>query len=98
MAEEEQNQLNYVVETVLKKRKAREDWSIKKKEILDAKKKRKDGYRSTIKRPEQFVKEYRDKVADVSDFFSLLPFLSRLICLGILLAQNFVVQILIHPM
>jgi Ribosomal L30 N-terminal domain len=98
MAEEEQTQLNYVVETVLKKRKAREDWSIKKKEILDAKKKRNDDYKSTIKRPEQFVKEYRDKVSEASDLFSLLPFLWRLIYVlhVIFLVRDFVGQILLH--
>lgn len=76
MAEEEQNQLNYVVETVLKKRKAKEDWFIKRRERLDAKKKRKEEHRSAIKRPEQFVKEYRDKVAYVSDFLSISLFFS----------------------
>lgn len=68
MAEEEPNQLNYVVETVLKKRKEKEDWAIKRRERLDAKKKRKGEYKSTIKRPEQFIKEYRDKVSNGSGF------------------------------
>lgn len=64
MAEEDQTQLNFVVETVLKKRKHNEDWAIRKKETLIAKKKSKEAFRSTIKRPEQFVKEYRDKEVD----------------------------------
>ncbi|XP_078152688.1 large ribosomal subunit protein uL30z-like [Carex rostrata] len=64
MAGEEPNELNYVVETVLKKRKEKEDWAIKRRERLDAKKKRKGEYKSTIKRPEQFIKEYRDKELD----------------------------------
>ncbi|KAJ1692311.1 hypothetical protein LUZ63_009009 [Rhynchospora breviuscula] len=64
MAEEEQTQLNYVVETVLKKRKQKEDWAIKRRERRDAKRKRKEDFKSAIKRPEQFIKEYRDKELD----------------------------------
>lgn len=46
MAEEEPNQLIFVVETVLKKRKEKEDWPVKRRERLDAKNKMKGEYRS----------------------------------------------------
>lgn len=55
--------LNYVHEAVLKKRKANEEWVLKKRERVDARKRRYiENKKFAIKRPEQFVKEYRDKV------------------------------------
>ncbi|KAJ3676318.1 hypothetical protein LUZ60_003730 [Juncus effusus] len=65
MVEEDQKPLNYVVETVLKKRKTNEEWALKRKEKVDAKKQRREQFKPTIKRPEQFVKEYRDKELDL---------------------------------
>ncbi|MQL71905.1 hypothetical protein Taro_004212 [Colocasia esculenta] len=63
MASEEAQPLTYVPETILKKRKGNEQWALKKKEHLEARKKiKKDRLKNIIKRPEQFVKEYRDKV------------------------------------
>ncbi|XP_074576592.1 large ribosomal subunit protein uL30y-like [Curcuma longa] len=64
MAEEPQP-LNYVHETVLKKRKTSEDWAIKRRELLAEKKRSKqERFKRPIKRPEEFVKEYRDKELD----------------------------------
>ena len=63
MAEEESQPLAYVHETVLKRRKNNEEWAIKRREQLDARKKRKkEDLKLAIRRPEEFVKEYRDKV------------------------------------
>ncbi|XP_020592450.1 60S ribosomal protein L7-2-like [Phalaenopsis equestris] len=57
--------LNYVHENVLRKRKANEEWAIKKRERIDARKRRHiENRKFAIKRPEQFVKEYRDKDLD----------------------------------
>ena len=63
MADEEPKPLAYVQETVLKKRKNNEEWAVKRREKIEAQKKRnKDSAKAAIKRPEQFVQEYRDKV------------------------------------
>lgn len=65
MVDEDAKPLNYVHETVLKKRKANEEWAIKKRERVDARKRRYiENKKFAIKRPEQFVKEYRDKELD----------------------------------
>ncbi|XP_008781851.2 60S ribosomal protein L7-2-like [Phoenix dactylifera] len=65
MAEEEPQPLTYVHETVLKKRKNNEEWAIKRREQLEARKKRnKRDLKFAIKRPEEFVKEYCDKELD----------------------------------
>lgn len=65
MADEEHQPLNYVHETVLKKRKNNDEWALKRRERLDAQKqKTKDKKKAAIKRPEQFVKEFRDKELD----------------------------------
>lgn len=63
MADDEPQPLNYVQETVLKKRKNNEEWVIKKRERLAERKKSKESLKPAIKRPEEFVKEYRDKVS-----------------------------------
>ncbi|XP_074577930.1 large ribosomal subunit protein uL30z-like [Curcuma longa] len=64
MAEEPQP-LNYVHETVLKKRKISEDWAVKRRGLLAEKKRSKqERFKRPIKRPEEFVKEYRDKELD----------------------------------
>jgi len=55
-----------VPESILKKRKRDEDWSAKKLEATEAAKKKAKASRATIfKRAEQYVKEYRDKEADL---------------------------------
>lgn len=64
MADQETKQLPYVEETVLKKRKNNEEWAIKRRERIEAQKqKNKDISKSAIKRPEQFVQEFREKVS-----------------------------------
>jgi len=62
MADEEPKPLNYVSEIVLKKRKSNEDWANRRKEQLEqrVKKSKRDNF--VIKKPEQFIREYRDKV------------------------------------
>ncbi|KAG0501733.1 hypothetical protein HPP92_001805 [Vanilla planifolia] len=65
MADEDAKPLNYVHETVLKKRKNNEQWAINRREQLAARKNRnKQNRQFAIKRPEDFVKEYRDKELD----------------------------------
>lgn len=65
MADGEAQPLAYIDETVLKKRKNNEEWAIKRRErIATQKKENKDRAKSAIKRPEQFVQEYRDKELD----------------------------------
>ncbi|XP_072973295.1 large ribosomal subunit protein uL30y-like [Typha angustifolia] len=66
MEDEETKPLPYVRETVLKKRKTNEDWAVKRRERLGARKNRgKENSKFAIKRPEEFVKEYRDKELDL---------------------------------
>lgn len=66
MADQETKQLPYVEETVLKKRKNNEEWAIKRRERIEAqKKKNKDISKSLTKRPEQFVREFREKELDL---------------------------------
>ncbi|KAD6795212.1 hypothetical protein E3N88_06108 [Mikania micrantha] len=64
MADEEPKPLDYVSEIVLKKRKNNEDWAIRRKEQLEqrVKKSKRDNF--VIKKPEQFVREYRDRESD----------------------------------
>lgn len=67
MAEEEGQQLPYVSEIVLKKRKIRDELAITRRTQLElgkygAKKSKKQSDVSDIKRPEQIIKEFRDKV------------------------------------
>ncbi|KAF0920990.1 hypothetical protein E2562_037905 [Oryza meyeriana var. granulata] len=65
MAEEGTQQLPYVRETVLKKRKVNEDWAIKNRERKAAKRqRRRDDGKGAIKRPEDFVREFRNKELD----------------------------------
>jgi len=65
MADEEPKPLAFVPEVILKKRKNNEDWAIRRKQQLEqrVKKSKKDNF--VIKKPEQFVKEYRDKELDL---------------------------------
>lgn len=54
--------LNYIPEVVLKKRKNNEEWAIKRKLQLQERAKRSKSSSNFIKKPEQFIREYRDKV------------------------------------
>ena len=76
MAEEEGHPLPYVSEIVLKKRKIKDELAITRKTQLElgkygAKKSKKQSDVSDIKRPEQFIKEFRDKVYSTLHLFSL---------------------------
>lgn len=62
MADEEQKPLNYISEIVLKKRKNNEDWANRRKEQLEQRVKKSKSDNFVIKKPEQFVREFRDKV------------------------------------
>lgn len=66
MAEEEgTQQLPFVRETVLKKRKDNEEWATKNRERKAAKRqRRRHDAKGAIKRPEDFVKEFRNKELD----------------------------------
>ncbi|XP_062196380.1 large ribosomal subunit protein uL30y-like [Phragmites australis] len=66
MAEEgTPQQLPFVKETVLKKRKENEAWAVKNRERKAAKRqRRRDEGKGTIKRPEEFVREFRNKELD----------------------------------
>ncbi|KAL4584451.1 hypothetical protein LXL04_009052 [Taraxacum kok-saghyz] len=65
MGDEEPKALNYVSEIVLKKRKSNEDWANRRKEQLEQRVKKSKHDNSFIKKPEQFIREYRDKEADL---------------------------------
>lgn len=68
MADEEPQPLTYVHETVLKKRKNNEEWAVKRRQRLGARKQQKrEDLKLAIKRPEEFVKEYRDKVSHFTE-------------------------------
>lgn len=65
MAEEGTQQLPFVRETVLKKRKDNEEWATKNRERKAAKRqRRRHDAKGAIKRPEDFVKEFRNKELD----------------------------------
>ncbi|KAL8490749.1 hypothetical protein ACS0TY_022660 [Phlomoides rotata] len=57
--------LNYIPEVVLKKRKNNEEWAIKRKLQLQERTKRLKSNSFFIKKPEQFIREYRDKELDL---------------------------------
>lgn len=64
MASEDPQPLTYVPETVLKKRKSNEDWALRKRGHVEARKKStKENFKNLVKRPEDFVKEFRSKVS-----------------------------------
>ncbi|KAI3785980.1 hypothetical protein L1987_45106 [Smallanthus sonchifolius] len=65
MADEEPKPLDYVSEIVLKKRKNNEDWAIRRKEQLEQRVKKSKSDNFVIKKPEQFIREYRDREADL---------------------------------
>ena len=62
MAEEEPKPLNYIPEVILKKRKNNEEWAIRRKQQLEQRVKRLKSDNFVIKKPEQFIREYRDRV------------------------------------
>lgn len=61
MAEEPQK-LNYIPEVILKKRRNNEAWAIRRKQLLEEKVKRLKSDNFVIKKPDQFIKEYRARV------------------------------------
>ena len=72
MAEEEAKPLSYIPETILKKRKRNEEIALRRKEQLEQRKfANKKNKIEFIKKPEEFVKEYRYRV---NFFFILLCF------------------------
>ncbi|KAL6559775.1 hypothetical protein OROGR_004892 [Orobanche gracilis] len=54
--------LNYIPEVVLKKRKNNEQWAIRRKLQLQERAKRRKPDSSFIKKPDQFIREYRDQL------------------------------------
>ncbi|KAH6794897.1 Ribosomal protein L30/L7 family protein [Perilla frutescens var. hirtella] len=56
--------LNYIPEVVLKKRKNNEQWAIRRKLQQQERAKRLKSGNFIIKKPEQFIREYRDKEID----------------------------------
>ncbi|CAA0816430.1 60S ribosomal protein L7-1 [Striga hermonthica] len=56
--------LRYIPEVVLKKRKNNEEWAIKRKLQVQERAKRHRPDSSFIKKPEQFIREYRDQELD----------------------------------
>ncbi|KAJ0436483.1 putative ribosomal protein L7/L30 [Helianthus annuus] len=71
MADEEPKQLDYVSEIVLKKRKNNEDWAIRRREQLEQRVKKSKSDNFVIKKPEQFIREYRDRVMNYPLLFVL---------------------------
>ncbi|KAK9690487.1 hypothetical protein RND81_09G131300 [Saponaria officinalis] len=66
MAENEETKLNYIEETVLKKRKHSEEWAIRKRQqLLDRQFKNKEDKKLAFKRAEDFIKEHRIKQMDI---------------------------------
>ncbi|KAG9152404.1 hypothetical protein Leryth_015808 [Lithospermum erythrorhizon] len=65
MAEEAvPQQMNYIDEVVLKKRRNNDQWAITRRQRLEQKiQKKKSGF--VIKKPEQFIREFRDKELDL---------------------------------
>ncbi|KAK2973962.1 hypothetical protein RJ640_030141, partial [Escallonia rubra] len=65
MADEEPKPLAYIPEVILKKRKNNEEWAIRRKLQLEQRVKKSKGDNFVIKKPEQFIREYRDKELDL---------------------------------
>ncbi|KAL1532087.1 60S ribosomal protein L7-1 [Salvia divinorum] len=57
--------LNYIPEVVLKKRKTNEQWAVRRKLQQEERAKRQKTGNFIIKKPEQFIREYRDKELDL---------------------------------
>ena len=63
MAENEEQRLDYIEETVLKKRKHSEEWAIRRRQqLLERQWKIKENKKLAFKRAEQYIAEYRSKV------------------------------------
>jgi len=72
MAEEEQpKDLNYIPEVILKKRKHSEAWALSKKAQLQKKGFQLRKSKDFIKKPEDFIFEYRNRVS----FLNIPPFI-----------------------
>nr|XP_016466206.1 PREDICTED: 60S ribosomal protein L7-2-like [Nicotiana tabacum] len=65
MADEVPQPLNYIPEVILKKRKNNEEWAIRRKLQLEQKVRKLKSDSFVIKKPEQFIREYRDKEMDL---------------------------------
>ncbi|KAM7506811.1 hypothetical protein LguiA_017264 [Lonicera macranthoides] len=65
MADEEPKPLAYVPEIILKKRKSNEEWAIRRKQQLEQRVRKSKEDNSFFKRPEQFIREFRDKELDL---------------------------------
>ncbi|KAI5660418.1 hypothetical protein M9H77_29211 [Catharanthus roseus] len=65
MAEEEPKPLNYIPEIILKKRKNNEQWAIRRKQQLEQRVKKLKSDNFSIKKPEQFIREFRDREMDL---------------------------------
>ncbi|KAI8529410.1 hypothetical protein RHMOL_Rhmol12G0222900 [Rhododendron molle] len=65
MAEEEPKPLNYIPEVILKKRKNNEQWAIRRKLQLEQRTRKSKGDNFVIKKPEQFIKDFRDRELDL---------------------------------
>ncbi|CAA2933871.1 60s ribosomal l7-1 [Olea europaea subsp. europaea] len=63
--EEESKPLNYIPEVVLKKRRNNEEWAIRRKLQLEERVKRLKSDNFFIKKPDQFIREYRDRELDL---------------------------------
>lgn len=74
MAEEEPKPLNYIPEVILKKRKSNEQWAIRRKLQLEQRTRKNKGDNFVIKKPEQFIKDFRDRV--IASIFSSLVFVN----------------------
>ncbi|CAH9075172.1 unnamed protein product [Cuscuta epithymum] len=64
-AEGEEQPLTYMDEVVLKKRRNNEEWAIRRKHQLEQKVRKLKSDSFIIKKPEQFIKEYRDRELDL---------------------------------
>ncbi|MCD7460678.1 hypothetical protein HAX54_044208 [Datura stramonium] len=65
MADEVPQPLNYIPEVILRKRKNNEEWAIRRKLQLEQKVRKLKSDSFVIKKPEQFIREYRDKEMDL---------------------------------
>ncbi|XP_061369109.1 large ribosomal subunit protein uL30z [Gastrolobium bilobum] len=65
MEEENSKPLNYIPEVILKKRKSNEAWALRKKEQLQQKNLQSRKNKDFIKKPEDFIFEYRNREVDL---------------------------------
>lgn len=57
--------MNYIPEVILKKRRNNEEWVIRRKQLLEQRVKRLKSDNFVIKKPDQFIREYRDRELDL---------------------------------